>query len=717
MGASNSLIVYSENTMSKSSKFITSLFAVMLLTACSSPIKYPEARITDVVDKYHGNEVQDPYRWLEDPDSDETRAWVQAQNKITYPWLESVDARSKVKERIKSLWNFEKFGTPFKRGGRYFFSKNNGLQNQNVIYWTDSLDKEPKILIDPNTFSEDGTVALSIYTVSSDGKWVVYGKSSGGSDWNDWFVRNVDTGDNLNDHLKWIKFARPAWDAGNEGFFYGKYRAPVAGKELQDINYFQKLYYHKLGEDQSEDKIVYERKDHKGWHFSPRVTDDGRYLVISTGQGTERKNLIFYKDLEGGEVKELIKEFKGLFNYVDNNGPKFWFFTDYEAPRGRLVEIDITNPAEKNWRTIIPEADEVLKAVNLMSNRFIGQYLKDAHSQIKTFDITGKFIKEVDLPGLGSVRGFGGRQDESETFYSFSSFNDPGTVYRFDMEAGKSEIYRRPDLAFDPNDYQTRQVFYKSSDNEKIPMFITHKKGLDLDGENPTLLYGYGGFNASMTPSFYVSRVVFMELGGVFALANIRGGGEYGRKWHEAGMKLKKQNSFYDFIAAAQWLIDNDYTRSEKLAIKGGSNGGLLVGACMTKRPDLFGACLPSVGVMDMLRFNKFTIGWAWESDYGSPQNPEEFKVLYSYSPYHNIKDNVSYPATLITTADHDDRVVPAHSYKFAARLQAAQKGEAPVLIRIETKAGHGGGKPTTKRIDEAADIIAFLVRALRIKV
>lgn len=679
------------------------------------PLTYPTTRQADQVDDYHGTNVADPYRWLEDPDSEETKAWVDAQNKVTFGYLEDIPQRESLKQRITQLWNYEKYGIPDKEGNRYFYFKNDGLQNQSVLYTLTSLDGEPRLLIDPNTLSEDGTIALSGAAISDDGNRMAYGLSTSGSDWQEWKVRDVETGDDLSDHLKWVKFSGASWTTDNQGFFYSRYDEPNDATKLEDINYYHKLYYHKLGTAQSDDLLIYHRPDQKEWMFNGAVTEDGHYLIIYVSQGTDPKNLVFYKDLQTPDspIVELISEFEANFSLIDNDGSIFWFQTDLDAPRSRVIAIDIHNPGRENWQELIPEAEETLEDVGVLNNQFVADYLKDARSSIKIFDLNGAFIREVELPGIGSAGGFSGKRYDTETFYVFTSFTTPATIYRYDMVTGDSSLFRQPTVDFDPSQYETRQVFYPSKDGTQVPMFITHKKGLALDGNNPTYLYGYGGFNVSLTPSFSISNLVWMEMGGVYAIPNLRGGGEYGEDWHQAGTKLNKQNVFDDFIAAAEWLIENQYTRPQKLAIGGGSNGGLLVGACMTQRPDLFRAALPSVGVLDMLRFHKFTIGWAWCSDFGSPENPEEFKALYAYSPLHNLKPGTAYPATLITTADHDDRVVPAHSFKFAAALQAAHSGDNPVLIRIETKAGHGAGKPTAKIIEEIADKWAFLQRVM----
>jgi prolyl oligopeptidase len=681
-------------------------------------LNYPITRKSDQVDNYHGIQVADPYRWLEDPDSEDTKAWVEAQNKVTFGYLKEISAREKIQQRLTKLWDYERYGIPFKEGNSYFYFKNNGLQNQSVLYTLKSLDGEPKVLLDPNKLSEDGTVALSGLSISEDGKLLAYGLSTSGSDWQEWKVRDVETGKDLKDHIKWIKFSGASWTHDSKGFFYSRYDEPNQKSQLEDVNYYQKLFYHRLSTPQSEDILIYQRPDQKEWGFSGGVSEDGRYLIISVWLGTDPKNLLFYKDLTNpnSEVVELINKFDADYSFVDNDGSVFYVRTDLDAPRRRLIAIDVKNPAKENWREIIPQATETLDGVGILNNQFVADYLKDARSQVKIFGLNGDFLREVELPGIGSAGGFGGKRHDTETFYSFTSFTIPGAIYRYDMVTGKSTLFRQPKVDFNPINYETKQVFYESKDGTQIPMFITHKKGIKLDGNNPVYLYAYGGFGVPLTPSFSVSLLVWMEMGGVYAMPNIRGGGEYGEEWHQAGMKSKKQNVFDDFIAAGEWLIKNGYTKSEKLAISGGSNGGLLVGACMVQRPDLFGAALPAVGVMDMLRFHKFTIGWAWTSEYGSPDDAEDFKVLHAYSPLHNLKKGTAYPATLITTADHDDRVVPAHSFKFAAALQAAHDGDAPVLIRIETKAGHGAGKPTAKIIEESADRWAFLLRVLKME-
>jgi prolyl oligopeptidase len=686
------------------------------MTYTEEPLIYPTTATVNQVDDYHGTLVADPYRWLEDPSSNESKAWVEAQNQVTFGYLNDIPMRDTLKQRITQLWNYEKYSIPSQKAGRYFYFKNDGLQNQSVLYTLQNLDAEPRVLLDPNILSEDGTVAISGTVVSQNAKLLAYGLSTAGSDWQEWKVRDIETGQDLPDRLQWVKFSGISWTHDHQGFFYSRYDEPNEKTQLEDVNYFQKLYYHRLGSPQSSDRLIYERPDRKEWGFNGKVTEDGQYLIISVWKGSDSKNLLFYKDLTAdGPVVELINTFEANYSFIDNDGALFWCRTDWDSPRGRVVGISLNASDKQNWQEIIPQAEETLEEVGLLNNQFIATYLKDAHTQIKLFNLDGILAREVELPGLGTAGGFNGKRDETETFYAFTGFTTPTTIYRYNMVSGESSLFRQPLVDFKPEDYKTQQIFYTSKDGTRIPMFITHKKGLVLDSSNPTYLYAYGGFNVPLTPYFSPSNLAWMELGGVYAVPNLRGGGEYGEEWHQAGMKHKKQNVFDDFIAAAEWLIANQYTSSQKLAIAGGSNGGLLVGACMTQRPELFAAALPAVGVMDMLRFHKFTIGWAWCGEYGSSEDPEEFKALYAYSPLHNLKPNTAYPATLITTADHDDRVVPAHSFKFAAALQAMHTGTAPVLIRTETKAGHGAGIPTAKIIEERSDLLAFLTRILGI--
>jgi prolyl oligopeptidase len=682
-------------------------------------ITYPDSPRADTIDVLNGIEVPDPYRWLEELDSQQTRDWIVAQNSVTSAYLSQVPVREKINRRMTELWNYEKFGVPIKRGGRYFFTRNDGLQNQSVLYWIDALGAEPQLLLDPNTLSEDGTVALTDYSVSKDGALLAYGLSAAGSDWQEWRVRDVETGRDLEDHLQWVKFSGASWTPDGLGFFYSRYDEPQEGAEHSGANYYQKLYYHRIGSPQSADALVYERPDQKEWGLGGHVTEDGRYLIISIWWGTRRENGVFYKDLEASDspVVELCNDFDAAYWFIGNDGPLFYFVTDLVAPLSRVIAIDIEKPERVGWRTIIPESADALQDASLIGGRFVVTYLHDAHSRVEVRDKAGALVREVDLPGIGTVEGFPGRAVDPETFFFFTGFTAPGAVYRYDVETGQRTVFRQPVVSFDPEAYVTEQVFYRSKDGTRVPMFISHKVGLVVDGNCPTYLYGYGGFDIAQTPAFSVSNLVWMEMGGIYALANLRGGSEYGKAWHEAGMLDNKQNVFDDMIAAAEWLIDSGYTRTPRLAIGGRSNGGLLIGACLTQRPDLFGACIPVVGVLDMLRFHKWTIGWAWVSDFGSPDDPDGFKTLMAYSPYHNIKPGTAYPPTLIATGDHDDRVYPAHSFKFAAALQAAQAGDAPTLIRIETQAGHGVGKPTAKLIEEWTDLWTFLVDALGMEI
>ena len=682
----------------------------------SANFAYPVSKKVDQIDDYHGTKVADPYRWLEDGNGEDTKAWIDAQNKLTQGFLVQIPARAAIKQRLTRLWNYERFSVPFKEGGRYFYTRNDGLQNQAVLYTLKDPKDTPRVLLDPNTLSGDGTVALTGLAVSPDGRHLAYGIAASGSDWNQWKIRDIESGKDLAEELNWVKFSSASWTRDGKGFYYSRYDEPREATKLADSNYFQKLYYHRLGSAQSADVLTYDRPDHKDWGFGGTVTDDGRYLVISISQGSERKNRVYYRDLRkpGSPVKVLLDQFDASYQFIDNRGPVFWFRSDKDAPKGRVIAIDIRMPAPEHWTEVLPEAQETLQSANLVNRQLVALYLKDAHSEVKVSDMNGRPVRQVALPGIGSVNGFGGKLHERETFYSFAGYATPPTIYRYDMKSGRSAVYRQPKLDFDPAAYETGQVFYPSKDGTLVPMFIVHKKGLVRNGSNPTYLYGYGGFNISLTPAFSASNLAWMEAGGILAVANLRGGGEYGRSWHQAGAKLNRQNVFDDFIAAAEWLIANRYTSTSRLAIGGGSNGGLLVGAAMTQRPELFAAAVPQVGVMDMLRFHKFTIGWAWTSDYGSSDNADEFKALYAYSPLHNLKRGTCYPATLVTTADHDDRVVPAHSFKFAAAAQEAQAGPAPVMIRIETKAGHGAGKPVGKLIDEVADRWAFLAQALK---
>jgi prolyl oligopeptidase len=692
-------------------------------------ISYPNTRKTDVTDTYHGVQVDDPYRWLEDDNAPETTAWVEAQNKITFGFLDSIQKRPAIRERLRDLWNYERFGAPRTEGGRYFYSHNTGLQNQAVLLVSESLEAEPRILLDPNTLSPDGTVSLSGWSVSDDGKLLAYSLSRSGADWLEWHIRDIDKGKDRDDLLKWSKFSGASWTKDGIGFYYSRYDEPKPGEERKGVVEYQKLYFHKLGTPQSDDQLIYERRDHKDWGFHGSVTDDGHWLIITVTRGTDPKNGISYRDLTKADapIVELLPGFEADYSFIDNDGPVFFFQTDLDAPLRRVIAIDVNQPARENWKELIPESKDTLEGTNLVGEQFICTYLRDAHSAVKTFALVtddkkqsghrASFLRELQLPSLGTAGGFGGKRRDAETFYAFASFTHPSTIHRLDVATGKSSVFKAPKVKFDGDAYETVQAFATSKDGTKVPMFITHRRGLKPDGNQPVLMNGYGGFNISLTPRFSIFDAVWLELGGVFVQTNLRGGGEYGQSWHLAGTKLQKQNTFDDFIACAEWLIANNYTSPRRLAINGGSNGGLLMGAALTQRPDLFGAVLPSVGVLDMLRFHKFTIGWAWASDYGSADDAEQFKALYAYSPLHHLKPDARYPATLITTADHDDRVVPAHSFKFAAQLQACQaKDGPPVLIRIETKAGHGGGTALNKVIEESADELSFLVKTLGIE-
>jgi prolyl oligopeptidase len=690
------------------------------LPAQEKNLVYPVTKTVDQVDDLHGTPVEDSYRWLEDDvrTNPEVASWVESQNKVTFDFLKSIPQREAIQKRMTELWNYEKIGAPFKRGGRYYFSRNDGLQNQNVLFQQETLNSDSSVLLDPNSWSKDGTVALSGTAFSDDGRYVAYGIQDAGSDWNTWRIMEIATNRVLEEELKWVKFSGAEWTPDSRGFFYARYPQPEEGAAFTSLNTNMKVYYHRVGTLQSSDVLVYERPDHPEWGFQLSVSEDGHYLIITVWQGTDDRYRIVVKDLTEpyGLPYELIDNFEHEYSFVGNDSQVLYFKTNVDAPNRRVIAIDLKKPARENWTQVIAETDNAMDGVGIVGNMFVCSYLKDAKTQVKLHSMDGTFVREVEFPGIGTAAGFDGRRKDTETFYSFSGFAVPTTIYKYNMITGESQLYRKSQVKFNPDEYETSQVFYASKDGTKVPMFITHKKGLQLDGNNPVLLYGYGGFNISITPTFSVSRVTWMEMGGVLAVANIRGGGEYGERWHKAGTKQNKQNVFDDFIAAAEWLIANKYTSPKKLAIQGRSNGGLLVGACMTQRPDLFGACLPGVGVMDMLRFQKFTAGRFWTDDYGSADVAEEFPALLKYSPYHNIKGGVQYPATLITTADTDDRVVPGHSFKFAAQLQASQSGLAPTLIRIETSAGHGAGKPTAKIIEESSDELAFLVKTLGMK-
>ncbi len=710
-------------------RFLPMALAITTALAAQAPLSYPPTRKGDVVDDFFGTKVADPYRWLEDDNSPETKAWVEAQNKVTQAYLGGIPERNSISTRLTKLWNYEKYGTPFIGGPYTFYTYNSGLQNQAVLYVTRDLKEVGRVLLDPNTLSKNGTVSITDVTVSEDGRLIAYGVSEGGSDWVTWHVRDVATGQDLPDIVSWSKFSGADWAKDGSGFFYSRYDAPKDGAALKGVNKFSKVYFHKVGTDQSQDRLVFERKDQPDWGFGASVSDDGRWLVVSQREGTEQRNRIFLVDLSHPEAtpEPFLDRFDAEYSVIGNDGETFYVRTNRDAPRYRLVAIRRGQTEPRDWKELIPQGPgrDVLVHVDMTGNRFAATWMSDACEQVKLYSIDGTFRHAVALPTLGTVgvRVFGwntwylsGRRKSSEAFFSFTSFTYPTSVYRLDVDTGKTRVFKAPKVDFHPRNFDVKQVLYSSKDGTKIPMFLVHKKGLKLDGKNPTLLYGYGGFNVSLTPGFSVPRAVWLEMGGVYAMPNLRGGGEYGQAWHDAGRLRQRQNVFDDFISAAEWLISNKYTSARNLAINGASNGGLLVGACMTQRPDLFGAALPQVGVMDMLRYHKFTIGWAWKSDYDSSDEAEGFKYLMTYSPLHNLKPGVKYPATLVTTGDHDDRVVPAHSHKFIATLQADQAGAAPVLTRIETNAGHGAGKPTAKQIAEFADQWAFLVKNLGMK-
>ncbi|MGE4072088.1 MAG: prolyl oligopeptidase family protein [Lysobacterales bacterium] len=685
------------------------------VAAPEQKLAYPAARTVDQVDDYHGTQVADPYRWLEELDAADTRQWIEAQNALTQDYLQKIPQRPQIHARMTELWNYERFGLPSHEGDRYFITRNDGLQNQAVLYTMDTLDAEPVLLLDPNTLSSDGTVALSGTSVSPDGRWLAYGTSSGGSDWQEWRVRDIASAKDNEEVIQWVKFSGATWAKDSSGFYYGRYDEPKGENALKAVNEFQKIYFHTVGTPQSADTLVYERADQPKWGFQTDISEDGRYLIISVSQGTDERNRLFYRDLSqaDSQVVELIPDLEASYRFLGNEGPVFWFQTNLDAPRYRIIAIDTSAPDRANWKTLVPQSDATLVDSTVVNQQFILEYLRDARSEVKRFALDGSPIDTLALPGIGSTAGFRGKPEDTETFYSYTSFTVPTDIFRLDLSTGVSTLFRSPKVAFDGSRFETTQVRYTSKDGTSVPMFITARKGLKLDGKQPTLLYGYGGFNIPITPNFSVPMATWLDLGGVYAVANLRGGGEYGEEWHQAGTKLNKQNVFDDFIAAAEFLIAQGYTSPDKLAIYGRSNGGLLTGATLLQRPDLFRAALPGVGVLDMLRFNQFTIGWAWESDYGSPQNPDEFKALYAYSPLHNIKPGTRYPATLITTGDHDDRVYPAHSFKFTAALQAAGAGPGPYLTRIETRAGHGAGKPTSMQIDEWTDMLSFLAHEL----
>jgi prolyl oligopeptidase len=670
---------------------------------------YPEVKRDSVVDDYYGTKVEDPYRWLENDTSAATEAWVKAQNEVTFDYLQQIPYREAIRERLTELWNYEKMGTPFKEGDYYLFYKNDGIQNQSVLYYKEGLDGDPQVLIDPNKLSEDGTAAINNMGFSKDGKYMAVGISRSGSDWVEITVMDMENRQMLKDTVNWVKFSGISW--AGDGFYYSAYDPPKEGSDYSGKNEYHKVYYHKLGTVQEDDRLVYHDPDHPQRNAGAGVTEDEKYLIISASESTHGNSLKIQSLENPNGLVTLVDDFETENHVIDHLGDgKFLIMTNYEAPNNKLVIADIKKPAQGQWTDLIPEKDYVLSEVTLAGDKIIANYMKNVQSKLEVYDMKGKQQHDIELPGIG-IASFSGDKRENTAFYSFSSYIYPTTIFKYDVKQNTSEEYFKPETKFKSEDYTTRQVFFKSKDGTEVPMFITHKKGLQLDGSNPTFLYGYGGFNISITPRFSTVNTVFLEQGGIYAVVNLRGGSEFGEDWHKAGWRLNKQNVFDDFIAAAEFLIDSNYTSSEKLAIHGRSNGGLLAGAVMTQRPDLMKVSLPGVGVLDMLRYHKFTIGWAWAGEYGSSEQDEEnFKNLYGYSPLHNIKAGVEYPATLVTTADHDDRVVPAHSFKFISELQDKQAGDNPVLIRIDVDAGHGAGKPTSKTIEEWADVWSFVL-------
>ncbi|MEO8575252.1 MAG: prolyl oligopeptidase family serine peptidase [Gemmatimonadales bacterium] len=734
------------------------------VNAQSNGVTYPATQRGTQVDDYHGTRIADPYRWLEDTDSPETKAWVEAQNRVTFGYLATIPERTAIRNRLTQVWNYPRYYAPTKIGDRLFYYENSGLLNQNILYMKDG-DRPARVLLDPNTLSADGTIALSAAAESPNGKLLGYGVSVSGSDWQEFRVRDIETGRDMRDTLKWVKFSDLSWTRDNKGFFYSGYGSAATGNAMTAVNRNQRVYYHRVGTPQSADPIVFDRSDKPDWLFDIKVTEDGTFAIITVFEGTDVRTRLYYifldnpkKPVINAPIVRLIDKFDAEYHFVHNMGDYFLVRTDLGAPKGRLVQIDINNSQTTRWVTVLPENKDALESVDAAGGHLVAGYLEDAHSNLRVYGMPDladprrnrgqsgpggrlggpsaqerarpigsdprtlsapgyPYLGEIPLPGIGTVDKISANPKDNDLYYSFVSYLYPRSVFKYDLKHRSNQVFKTPNLAIDFNQFETKQVFFNSKDGTQVPMFVTMKKGTVLNGNNPTILYGYGGFNISETPSFSATNVVWMEMGGIYAVANIRGGAEYGKAWHEAGMLDKKQNVFDDFIAAAQYLIKEKYTSSPKLAISGASNGGLLVGAVMEQKPDLFGAALPAVGVMDMLRFQKFTIGWAWTSDYGSSDDPKQFQFLRAYSPLHNLKQGTKYPATMVTTADHDDRVVPGHSFKFTAALQAAQGGTAPVLIRIDTKAGHGAGKPTAKQIEEATDRLGFLVRNLNMQV
>ncbi len=700
------------------SRALSALLALGTGTALAvMPLSYPSATRGDHTDEYHNVQVADPYRWLEDIDSAATRSWVAAEQHLSRDYLDSLPRRADIAARLQDIWNFERWSAPERHGRYWFYTHNDGLQNQSVVWVTDNPAQSGRVLLDPNSLSADGTVALRTTAVSDDGQLFAYALSDAGSDWQTWHVRDVASGADLPDEIRWSKAGAGSWLRDGGGFYYTAFDAPVDANALKAKNQYQKLYFHRLGTPQGKDRLVYTRTDDPDWFVGGQVSDDGRYLVIQANHGDEVQNTLLVQDLKRAlaPVRTVVPKPTAVYNFIGNLGATLYVMTDDQASRYRVIGISLAKPEPTHWRTVVPEGSDTLDSVSLVGGQLICSYLHDAHTVVRRYSPSGKLIAEVPLPGLGTAAGFQGHAQDEQTYYAYSSFTSPPSIYRLDLNTGASSVWNAPRLAgFNPQDYSTRQVFYNSKDGTRVPLYIVARKDVKLDGSNPTILYGYGGFNISMQPQFAASVAGWLELGGVYAVANLRGGGEYGREWHEAGMKTHKQNVFDDFIAAAEHLIAQHWTDPRHLAIRGGSNGGLLVGAAEEQRPELFAAAVPQVGVMDMLRFRDFTIGKGWESDYGSIDDLEEFKAMLAYSPLQNVKSGVNYPATLITTADHDDRVFPAHSFKFAAAMQNADPHGRPILIRIESRAGHGSGKPLAKQIAETTDIYAFILNAMQ---
>ncbi|MDP4280521.1 MAG: prolyl oligopeptidase family serine peptidase [Bacteroidota bacterium] len=701
--------------MKKSCILFLILSGFITMNSCKNTIKYPTTKKMDIVDNYFGQKVPDPYRWLENDTSKETAEWVKQENTVTFNYLDRIPYREKIRKEFQQIWNYPKYGVPLKKGPWYFFRKNDGLQNQSVLYVMKGLDDTPRILLDPNKFSPDGTVALDEISPSKDGKYLAFTIARSGSDWNEICLIEISSGKVLPDTLKWVKFSGMAWKG--DGFYYSRYDEPKPGQELAEQNKNHKVYFHKAGTSQKEDILVYENLKYPERNYEAGITEDERFLFIYESETTSG-NALYFKDLSkpSKSFKLLAPGFDYEYNVVDNLGDKLLVMTNYKAPKKKLILMDPETPEPSHWRTIIPERDDVLESAEIAGDKIVSIYMQNIINKAFIYDFKGKFIDELKLPDMGTLAGFNSHKGDNKAFYGFTSFRYPLTIFSYDIKTNKSVVFRKPDLHFNADDFEVKQVFYSSKDNTTIPMFLVYKKGIRMDGQNPVLLYGYGGFNISLTPDFKISRMLFLENGGIYAVANLRGGGEFGEDWHKAGIKENKQNVFDDFIAAAQYLISEKYTSPEKLAIMGGSNGGLLIGAVMTQHPELFKVAIPQVGVMDMLRYHKFTIGHAWAGDYGTSETKEGFSYLIKYSPLHNLKKGVKYPATLALTADHDDRVVPAHTFKFMATLQEDNAGSNPVLLRVETKAGHGAGKPTSMQIDEAADIWSFIFYNLGMK-